>query len=530
MTTVAVAERRADVLAALRRLRGRGTAGDVAAAAGLPLEDVRQSLKALLETHRGQLAVSDSGELIYEFDRRLIERGTEPFLARAKRKIAKILRGAFKAWIVVMLVGYFLLFVVLVIAALLASQRGDDSRGGGWGGRGRRGGHLPIPDLLFWYWIWSPRWPVGRPYYGHRWERTLDREDRVPFYKKVFAFVFGPDRPQPTRRQIDRERIRLIRAKNGVLTTAELVEHTGLPFTEAEQEMARLLGAYDGEALVAPAGELVYAFPELMTSVREERRVRAPEPAWLRLERPLELTGNTAAANAAVAAMNGFTLVAAATSPWFIFPRLGIGGDAAWIGLVVVPVVFSTLFYAIPAVRTLAVHRENRRRHARNVRRVLLGLVYRRALESEAGTVDVAEAHRWVASRLGERRVAPREVEKALHELAAELDADVEPDESGALRFAFPAVRRQLAAGEAVRRKLELERKSLGEIVYSTADTAAQADARDAALFDRALSGAELDPARYVPALDRVDFEEDFALVTFDEELRRHRLAGSVRR
>jgi hypothetical protein len=187
-----VARQRADILASLRRLRGRATVGDVAADTGLTNDDARRGLKALLESHRGHLAVSDSGELLYEFDRRLIERGTEPLLARLSRSAGKLLRGAFKAWIVVMLVGYFVVFVVLVLAALFASQRGNSR--GGWS-RGRRHGHMPIPNFWLWYLIWSPRWRIGRPYYGHRWERTLDKDDRVPFYKKVFAFVFGPDRP-----------------------------------------------------------------------------------------------------------------------------------------------------------------------------------------------------------------------------------------------------------------------------------------------------------------------------------------------
>ena len=67
-----VAELKAELLTSLRRLKGRGTVGDVAAEAGLPTEDVRSGLKALLESHRGHLAVADSGELLYEFDPRLI--------------------------------------------------------------------------------------------------------------------------------------------------------------------------------------------------------------------------------------------------------------------------------------------------------------------------------------------------------------------------------------------------------------------------------------------------------------------------
>ena len=512
-------ERQAEILTALRRLRGRGTVGDVAAAAGLPTEDVRQDLKALLESHRGQLAVSDSGELLYDFDPRLIERGTEPLFFRMKRAIGKALRGGFKAWIVVMLVSYFVLFVVLVIAALFANKGGRDNRGGGWGG-GRRHGGFPMPNFFFWYWIWGPRWRVGRPYYGHKWERTLDKDDKVPFYKKVFAFVFGPDRPRPTRQQLDRGTIRLIRSKNGVLTTAELVEHMASTFAEAESEMGRLLGAYNGEAVVSPDGELVYAFPELMTSAHDTKRSRPPNPAWLRLEPRLELTGNTGGANWAVAGMNSFTLLAAATSPWFIFPRLGIGGTAALVGLVWVPVAFSLLFFAVPFARTLAVKLDNRRRRRRNVRRVLLGLVYRHALEN-AAPVNAGEAQRYVTSRLKDQVVEARDVEAELHTLAAELDADVTTDDAGATQFAFPALRSAFLASDAIRRKLELEKRTLGDIIYSTSDTTAEASARDGALFDRARDDARVDVERHLPALDRVGFEDEFELVAFDEELAR---------
>lgn len=521
--TLAVAEGRADVLASLRRLKGRGTLGDVVADSGLAADDVRAALKALLESHRGHLAVSDSGELLYDFDPSLIERGSEPWLARAKRAVASMVKTGFKAWIVAMLVVYFVVFVVLVIAALFASQRGNDRGGGGWGGgRGsHRGFHLP--DFWLWYWIWGPRWRLDRPYYGHRWERTLERDDRVPFYKKVFAFVFGPDRPTPTQKQLDRSVLRLIRSRAGVLTTAELVEHTGATFPAADQEMARLLGAYDGEAAVSPSGELVYAFPTVMATAHGTEGLRSPNPAWLRLEHPLELTGNTPGANLAIAGMNAFTLTAAATSPWFIFPRLGLGGPAAFVGLVLVPVVFSVLFFTAPLLRMLGVARENGRRAARNVRKVLLGLVYERALQ-DGRPITVPEAHAFVRSRVKDAEVKRGTVESALHEIAAELDADVTTDDAGEVRYAFPEVRRHFEASETVRDKLRLEKRSLGEIVYSTSDTSDEATRRDQALFDRQLAGESTDLRQYLPSVERVSFEDDYEVVAFDEELRARRL------
>ncbi len=490
---------------------------------GLPGDDVRSGLKVLLESHQGHLAVSDSGELLYEFDENLIVRGTEPVLARVKRTATDLFTKGFKATIVIVLVVYFLVFVALVIAALLAN-RNSNSRGGGLlgGRRGRGHGHFHFGNFWLWYYIWTPRWRLGRPYYGHRWERSLAKEDRPPFYKKVFAFVFGPDKPKPTQKQLDRSTIRLIRARNGVITTAELVEHTALTFPEAEDEMGRLLGAYDGEAAISPDGELVYAFPELMLSAHETKP-REPNPAWLRLEHKQELTGNTASSNAIVAGMNGFTLVAAATAPWFIFPRLGIGGPAAFVGLVLIPLVFSVVFYGVPFLRMWGVTRENKRRDKQNIRRVLLGLVYSRSLDGERD-VGTTEAYEHVASRLKSQVVKRPDVDAAIQALAAELDAEVVIDDTGDTRYRFPALRQQFRASETVRRKLQLENRTLGEIVFSTSDSAIEAGERELALFDRELTAGEANFDRYLPALDKIGFEDDYDLVAFDEELKQRGL------
>ncbi|HKJ03854.1 MAG TPA: hypothetical protein VJ997_15415, partial [Longimicrobiales bacterium] len=91
MTTLAIAEQQADTLSALRKLEGRATIGDVVTATGIAAADAKASLKALLESHHGHLAVSDSGELLYHFDPGLIRRGTEPLLARVKRTSWEVL-------------------------------------------------------------------------------------------------------------------------------------------------------------------------------------------------------------------------------------------------------------------------------------------------------------------------------------------------------------------------------------------------------------------------------------------------------
>jgi hypothetical protein len=533
------------VLQALRKAGGRVTVGDAVAATGLPQDQVESTLHQLLETRRGHLEVGETGTLVYRFDPRLIQRDAEPLLARVGRRIGVGLREAFKVWIVLMLVVYFVVFVVLLLAALVAGQsrEGGRSRGRGFGLGGRRGGGFP--SFWFWYFFWRPGWGWRRPYYGHRWERRYAGtrgESKVPFIKKVFAFVFGPDAPRPTQAQKDRSVIRLIRARKGVLTAAELVQHTGLPLQEAEEEMARLMAAYAGDVKVTPGGVLTYVFPDLMVSASGTVTEREPDPAWRRLEPAKSVTGNDSKSNALIGGLNGFNLVAAVTAPWFIFPRLGFGGPLAWLGLVWVPAVFSVLFFAIPLLRSVAVQRRNRKRQERNLRKILLGHVLWASLSGkEAGWVTAAGARErtrsllpapGTAARRGRQEPAESNLPEEsgwepgfldqLQRLTAEFDGEVEEMQDGTPRYRFPEIRTEFRGAEEMRRGLRLERQSVGDIVYASDETEEEAGRREVEAFEREIQRQD-DLERYLQSPDRVGYLDEFELVAFDEELRRGR-------
>ena len=128
MSSIALTPQDRTLVAALRKSKGTATLGDVVAATGLPSNDVESGLKSLLETHQGHLAVSESGELLYQFDRKLIEREHIPAAERIRTALWSGFQKAFKVGISVVLVVYFVIFVALVIAALFANK--DDRRGG----------------------------------------------------------------------------------------------------------------------------------------------------------------------------------------------------------------------------------------------------------------------------------------------------------------------------------------------------------------------------------------------------------------
>ncbi|MYI07033.1 MAG: hypothetical protein F4059_06915, partial [Gemmatimonadetes bacterium] len=97
-----------DLTAALLRLRGRATLGDVVSATGMSEDAAESALKGLLERCRGHLAVSDSGDLLYEFDPKLVARDRRSLWARFRKAAWSAFKTAFKVWTAVMLVVYFI--------------------------------------------------------------------------------------------------------------------------------------------------------------------------------------------------------------------------------------------------------------------------------------------------------------------------------------------------------------------------------------------------------------------------------------
>ena len=488
---------------ALRALEGTATVADVSSETGLEFSRAETALKELLGVFQGHLAVGEAGDLVYSFDPRLIRRDHIPALERAGRALQAFLVTAFKVWIMVMLIVYFVLFLVLAVAMIV----GVSVQGGGRSSR--RGGGVPINVFN---WFWAPRWRVRRPYYGRRHEERRDLQ--IPFYKKVFAFVFGPDDPDLSDEDRDQEVLQLVRARRGVVTVPELVELNGKPLPDAEEEMGRVMGRFRGDPKVSREGEVLYTFPDLMLSAHGRVVEDEPVPTWRKLERPKELTGNRKATDVIIGSLNGFNLIAAASAPFWLLPQVSVAmsGFVTDFFLFQMPLAFSALFFAVPAVRSIGLARENGLRWARNVRRAVIGHVYRASLDRDPRPVTVQGALREAQKFLKERRANQSEVEAALHQLASEFDADVEADADGVLAFQFPAVRTSFIAAAEGRTRLRLEERSVGQVVYDSGDTPQEETARDQLLFDRELRGALTQPRR-------VRHLDDYEIAEFDRML-----------
>jgi len=232
----------------------------------------------------------------------------------------------------------------------------------------------------------------------------------------------------------DRKTLRLIRQLEGVVSMAELVEHTGLPLREAEEEMRRLAECWGGVPEASLDGHVVWMFPELMSSTHGRLAGREPRPAWVRSEDPMQRAraGRHGVIRRAVGAF--------LNHPWIRF------------------------------------------RSRRALRRYALGYVVQAALAGK-GIVSLQRTVAYLSARSGGRNVRRGTVLAALRQLADEFDAPV-TEVSGDLFFGFRNVKRQFLASHLVRRGARLGHTPSGRTVFDTADTPRRAGQRDLESFD----------------------------------------------
>jgi hypothetical protein len=460
------------------------TVADAAARAGLALRDAESGLKWLSSEYRGQLRVTQEGELVHVFptgfskpwETRDAWRGALKAVARG---LAGALRFVVRAWVTIVLVAYAALFVGLLLAMTFARQGNDSRRSDD----GLPGGAIAyaflrvVGDALFW--TFHPWSPFSVYYAPSAWEsssfsrapRRVSREPRVPLYERVNRFFFGPPEVPDDPRQNERLVLAAIRAGKGRIGLADVMRVTGLPREQADPMMARLMLDYEGDVDVSPDGGIVYRFAAVRKTASESAQAEPP-PAWSRAKPLPPLTGNSPGTNFIIAGLNGFNLW---MGLWAIdngmtlervahlFDRVphALSDTGVPIALGVVPLVFSALLFLLPLGR--AVLRPWRRRAALEEQGRLA--VLREVLERVRGKKSVSDKDVEQAWRRATgRAAAPKRLDR---ELVA-LGGDVAIEASGETRWRFADLETEAAAVEAERAAARDEEARLGEVVYAT--------------------------------------------------------------
>ncbi len=461
------------VLESLKQRDGEATVGDVAADTGLPYDRVETVLRRMLTQYKSHLDVDDDGNLRYRFDPSFTRRGEDPgrWWHRARQWMWKAFVAFFKAWTMVMLVGYTVVFVLILVGLSIAAlTAGDEDSGGG------EIAVLPfyllarMLEFLFWWDLFSYG-GLGRRAQRLRSRRKKSKPEK-PFYEKIFRYLFGPDGDQQKDPlATEKAFTAFVRNRRGRVTAAEWASRSGQSLDKADNALTASIMRFRGDVDVSDEGSLVYRFDELRVTADEESadqsQQREPQPIWNRMVELPPLTGNPKSTNVWITILNGFNLVMSS------IVTFGLEGATlgVTIGLGWVPFIFSAMFFAVPLFRRVQRAMEKKKVEKENQRRKALGVVFESANSGEAEPIQ--------------EHVLP---EPLADDLMVDYEGDVDVTEDGDMQYVFPEIARQYDAAEQSRQQAANENVIFGQTVFSSDEDEKSLEESEMDDFDERLS------------------------------------------
>jgi hypothetical protein len=474
------------VLKADKRRSAGLTVADVTAHSALPLSQVRELLPMAADEYSARLAVSESGEILYSFPGSFLSR-YKGFAVGLKKAAGKFFRGLglagsflFKVWIMLMLIGYFALFLALALASVFISVAGNSKNSS------RRGnpfsGGLGLFDLFIRLWFYSE---LTKPRYGRAYPRTGQRKQGRPLHKAIFSFVFGDDDPNKDWQLREKKSlIAYIQANKGIISLPEYMAITGKDCTQAEEAILAFCAEFGGSPEATEDGTIVYRFEELLFRAdRQDRSFGGFSPPLAALKK---FSANSKTMNVWFGIINTVNLI---FGSYFLYKTINYGailftddfrvstfydftyaifsifshnpGPVIGIGLGLVPLVFSLLFWLIPALRFRLTKKENNKTKTENLRRLGFNRIWSKPLAVTNKDID---------SHLAECR--PKKFrnaqEKVIKEMGAYSMPEVSLDEKGQTVYSFTELKREKEALEKCRSAVREESSQLGQLVFDT--------------------------------------------------------------
>lgn len=264
------------IMQAVEKLDYRVTVGDVAQTAGLNIEMANQGLLALATDAGGHLQVADTGDIVYLFPRNfrnvLKNKYFKLQLQEWWNKVWKVLFYLIRISFGIVLILSIALIAISITIILTSMSDRDDDRGGGFGGGI---GFFYIPDL---FWFFSPNYNTG--YRSHGRGRPREKSD-LNFLEAVFSFLFGDGNPNTNLEERRWQEIAtVIRNNNGAVVAEQItpyLDNLGENYQQQyEDYMLPVLTKFNGKPAVSPEGEIVYSFPELQVTARQNTKQSIP--------------------------------------------------------------------------------------------------------------------------------------------------------------------------------------------------------------------------------------------------------------
>jgi hypothetical protein len=358
------------VIKAINDLGRKVSIADVATKTGLPLLLTTNELNKVAAETGGHLLVSTAGDIAYQFNpgfqnsylahgiRRILGNFTEQTL----RIGFFILRISFGIMLILSL-----LTIVVIIGMIMLYLNRDNDREDNLGFNFDLFDFLVLRDLFYWTAYSSSADTSSKGY-----QRPV-RRTNGNFLLNCFSFLFGDGDPNA---HLNEHRWQLIgqaiNVHGGVITSEQLAPYIG--DGKSEDAVLPVLVRFDGRPEVSESGNIIYVFPSLQVSaLGTSDNPSSSLPSFLKeLPHQFSQVDDEALIPVVIlAAINFFG------SWWILFEstRIAILADLA--PLIMLLVLYGTLFISLPLIRLLKIAIINKRIAERNDKRKELAQILR---------------------------------------------------------------------------------------------------------------------------------------------------------
>jgi hypothetical protein len=461
------------VLNKIKKGQRRFTVNDAVVFSGCAIDDVRDALDSMIERYACRLQLTENGDLIYDFGKRLHRRDAKTFKEiwnAILKTVWKFFTILFKIWLTVTLIVYFVIFVIILIALLIASQSS------------KRGGHRRGPQLGQLVYIFSSifRWKThsgailqekdshGYPYHKYKPPESVLKPHKKNLIASVYDFVFGPSRFEPDPHLDQREIAAFLKENKGIIVRTEIEALTGKTSFDAEHFFTDCLIRFDGNVHVNENGVIFGRFDNLLRGI-DEIKLENVIYYWDEYEPEYEVTGNSGSRNSFIFFMNGVNLfISYLILSGSLYSASSLSELAPFISLVLdqkllfgwIPFIFSSFFFIIPVIRWLRIRRLSKKRHTNNIRKRIFKVIYQNPVYS----YSIDYMRRSVNGTGSEEDLSTELIKKIMDQIILEQDGEMIVTEKASIEYTFPQLKLESTETERIRLSSRPD-TSLGRVI-----------------------------------------------------------------
>ncbi len=353
------------LMSSIERLGYQVTVGDVAANAGIEINQAQKGLLALASQTQGDLLVSETGDIVYKFPHnfrsiltnRYWQLRFKEYLRAIWKAVFYIIRISFG---IALMLSIALMSIAVVLIMIAASSTQDNDNNGSFGG-GDGGSVIFLGNPFDSFWLFEPN------YNGER----KNPSRKMNFLESVFSFLFGDGDPNADLEQRRWNTIAtVIRNNRGSVIAEQLAPYLdNIKDIENDNYVIPVLSKFNGYPEVSPTGEIIYHFPELQVTTKNHSQSTISnyleESKWQFTKASPEqvtLSVGLGSLNVALSFILGSLLKGSAA--------VKLGAFILFIASIYHGLIFyAAAFFAIPIMRYFALKRRNNNLEKRNIER-----------------------------------------------------------------------------------------------------------------------------------------------------------------